>query len=1721
MTQDTASQSLISTLKGFQIDASEAESIVDKFNEVANNYAIDTAGIGEALQRSASAFNASHTELDKAIALVTTTNSVLQSPEAVGTLWNTMSARIRGAKIELSDLNEEEDEYTQSTSKLRDMVKGLTGFDIVEADGSTFKDIYDIVVGIADKWDSLSDIDQAGLAEALAGKRNSKGLFAVLANIDDLKSAYETSITSAGSAAREQAHYAESVQYSIDRAKASLQELATDFLKSSTLKGMIEFGNSAIKILDKIVDKIGLLGTAIAGLGIKSAVQGMADPNHGSLVGKLFQAIIGSGQQFRLNLKDSSATKVLQAAMTNQRGIGDALKGFSSAQAAATAIGQMGGMSDENKVKAIAYAWGDIDENVVAAAKGVKVVDGQMGKAGNSATKLKNIAAGIAANWKIIVPAAIVGIGLVIHKQIEKQKAELRQQAYDAANAWSESLNTIQNQTASVQELRQKLDSGTLSDEETVNIKQQIYDIQKQIVDQYGAQASAIDLVNGNLRAQLELLDAISVVEAEKYLRDNQSAFTQAENDASVYYPDNIFESTHGVYRLNSLFESGDFLTETLGGVNATRDVQNAIKGALSDFGFKMYGNEGQMFLAAGDVDAQEAINAYIDTLQTLKDAHKDDEKYVAQIDQYIERANAIVQANGAGWQKTIETLQTKQEMELVAAGGGSVISQYKTATTNYQTALLTGETDKVREARSEYLLATEAKNRFFMTSGLDESDYQDMLGSIDQNLDTYGIKLFDLQEVLGTINDEAAEIDKNNKLIGKNSVVPQLAKDIKKLQLDRVDISKILNSKQLDSASQSIRNKIKYLAATVGLDLTDMANVSETEMSRFLDALVRSGVILGDATDATKASSQSYTQLKTTVDAAIESLTTFNTSIGESRNGAGITADNVDALKKVFGKDLAHALERTANGFHLNATAAEELRDKQNELVKTDYLSTLSEQYKELEHATAEYQEALQAGRIDDAASWARSISSIENTIAKVKDLAVQYDAATSAYQNYINASGAEKERSMYEKIYAGFENTEKLIEVQGWHTDPEVVTWLELVTGKSREQLDTQEEIEESFNSLTKKIEGTSFSVKDFFTPIDEENKELTSGGIFNFFDAIIEKQKEVGKEFVKLDKGEYSFDFGEHGDYQVAKLLGLNVETVQAIIRAARDAGFSELHIDEPLDQIGELRYEANEARKALTAMGDHRITSLPMTEYQDFETITKSIGEIQEYIKEIENSDEIDFDVRYEKLQNANKMLDYLVALQGKAAENHSPIINVEDIDNEIKTYEKRLDELRKEDGTLDFDVEATEDTLKVLEMLYLLQQMANEPPVMKLDVSMMDASIGEAVKKVQDFYLAYENLNAQKALLAQGADVDLSGAIEAVQSLAFDISNIDPEILATLSFDPEQVKQAATNVAISANLSDETLGELTSQIQAMDVGQIEVEAVVKKTQDVKDLGQALEDLPDKVNSIITINGLTNAISRMEYLLQLLDRFKNYKGAQKVGATDGEIYHMELGAADGTAHSGGTWGLKKNEDGSLVNELGPEIIVRDGQWFTVNGGHPAITDFKRGDIIFNHKQSEEIIKHGYVTSGHGKMIGRANGSAFSSGSSAHRPTYKATSSSSSRSGSGSGSNAADKAQEEIKDWVEVLLQRIARIFDNFKNMAEYWATYNNQLKELNSAIAQARTNIVKNEQAYKRYMEETQYVGLSETYAAKVRNGELDIEAITDEDLKLKIEKYTEW
>lgn len=160
MTQESASEALISTLQGYQMTADQAEHIVDAFNEVGNKFAIGSDGIGEALQRSASSMYAANNTMEETIGLVTAANTVVQDPDSVGTAFKTISMRIRGATTELEEAGLETEGMAESTASLRKEIMALSGVDIMQ-DENTFKSTYDILDELATKWSDLTDIQQA------------------------------------------------------------------------------------------------------------------------------------------------------------------------------------------------------------------------------------------------------------------------------------------------------------------------------------------------------------------------------------------------------------------------------------------------------------------------------------------------------------------------------------------------------------------------------------------------------------------------------------------------------------------------------------------------------------------------------------------------------------------------------------------------------------------------------------------------------------------------------------------------------------------------------------------------------------------------------------------------------------------------------------------------------------------------------------------------------------------------------------------------------------------------------------------------------------------------------------------------------------------------------------------------------------------------------------------------------------------------------------------------------------------------------------------------------------------------------------------------------------------------------------------------------------------------------------------------------------------------
>lgn len=226
-------------------------------------------------------------------------------------------------------------------------------------------------------------------------------------------------------------------------------------------------------------------------------------------------------------------------------------------------------------------------------------------------------------------------------------------------------------------------------------------------------------------------------------------------------------------------------------------------------------------------------------------------------------------------------------------------------------------------------------------------------------------------------------------------------------------------------------------------------------------------------------------------------------------------------------------------------------------------------------------------------------------------------------------------------------------------------------------------------------------------------------------------------------------------------------------------------------------------------------------------------------------------------------------------------------------------------------------------------------------------------------------------------------------------------------------------------------------------------------------------------------------------------------------------------------NGTAHASGSWGVPKTET-ALVGELGPELIVdpKSSSWYTVGDTGAEFTTIPKGSIIFNHKQTEQLLKNGYVT-GRGKA--HASGTAYASTSnSTHKKYNYDDTSGSERKGSSSSSSADDAKDqfEELFDWIEVRLEEINKQLDlrnakldNSVGFAKQNAVINEML-DLNEKLYD---NLIAGANKYYEYASKLLEKVPAE-YRQAAQNGSIAIEEFAgeaDEKTLEAIKDFREW
>lgn len=261
-------------------------------------------------------------------------------------------------------------------------------------------------------------------------------------------------------------------------------------------------------------------------------------------------------------------------------------------------------------------------------------------------------------------------------------------------------------------------------------------------------------------------------------------------------------------------------------------------------------------------------------------------------------------------------------------------------------------------------------------------------------------------------------------------------------------------------------------------------------------------------------------------------------------------------------------------------------------------------------------------------------------------------------------------------------------------------------------------------------------------------------------------------------------------------------------------------------------------------------------------------------------------------------------------------------------------------------------------------------------------------------------------------------------------------------------------------------------------------------------------------------------------------------------------------------------------------SLTGEVAPELVVRGNKWFTTGDNGAEFTDIRRGDIVFNHQQTADLLSKGSTNSRasiKGGMSAFAHGTAFASG---HRVTgsgvfqggakdgyAKHSSESSSNSSTATKKNteatkkntkAKDKDTDSTKkstkkkskfailldnmgkqfDFIAIAIDRAATATEKFANMINDYVKPEVKQIALWNQYKSTGKEISVNQQAAKKYKSEASSFASQaikkvpktknsskkknqkrlQTYFERVRNGSMDITTIKNDNMRSAVESY---
>ncbi len=429
---------------------------------------------------------------------------------------------------------------------------------------------------------------------------------------------------------------------------------------------------------------------------------------------------------------------------------------------------------------------------------------------------------------------------------------------------------------------------------------------------------------------------------------------------------------------------------------------------------------------------------------------------------------------------------------------------------------------------------------------------------------------------------------------------------------------------------------------------------------------------------------------------------------------------------------------------------------------------------------------------------------------------------------------------------------------------------------------------------------------------------------------------------------------------------------------------------------LDESGENYKLAGE--KTMQDFADGLNLSLPF--------VQAMFGEMQEFGAEFDWADE-GVKTLGDLGVEANEAAESLREIKGN--EDLKIVMNVSDFkDSQVAcdTLDATIAEMNGIKSKVNVDDSEVEKANAVIQYCVAQKQQLTAPAIMAVDTSQIQSKVGDALSLLQQFQEAQYDIDAKKSI-----GVDTSDAEAKLNSITSEIQGLPKDVKTKLNIDTSSVDSIQSYIS---NLKPEAIVKLgvdASLIEGYEVK--DTDATVKYDTDTSKPDNY--KAPDKkaVVAYSVNHSLVDA-----YNPSNLQRTLTYTIVTKGSPPSSKKGDSGSGGAYGTAHAFGTamasgnWGTASGGR-TLIGELGPEIVVNpySGRWYTVGDSGAEFVNIPKNAIIFNHKQSESLLKYGYAS---GRGTAEAWGTAMVRGNIPVSQTKKYNSSQNRNSWSSSGNN-----------------------------------------------------------------------------------------------------------